>query len=64
MNYLLTPKQKYLLKFNKKHVVDIESEDNSVESADSMLSYETKDGDRQAAIKKRVMVKLLQYDRD
>ena len=41
MNYLLTPKQKYLLKFNSKHVVDSQSDNLTMESADSIFSVES-----------------------
>jgi len=64
MSYLLTPKQKYLLKFNKKHVIDSQSDNVTVESADSMFSVESAKDSREKTIRTRVMVRLLKFDRD
>ncbi len=63
MNYLLTEKQKYLLKFNDRHVIDSESDYITLESADSLFSVASEDELRDKSIRQKVMVRLLD-DRD
>ena len=59
-SYLLTEKQRYLLKFNTKHVVDSDSDLISLDSAESMFSVDSVDEDRPKSIRQKVMVKLLE----
>lgn len=60
--YLLTDRQRYLLKFNQRHVIDSDSDLISVDSAESIFSVPTDEEDRNLSIRQRVMVKLIAED--
>jgi hypothetical protein len=57
--YLLNERQKYLLRFNDRHVVDSDSDLISLDSAESIFSVPSNDEDRPRSIRQRVMVKLI-----
>ena len=61
-SYLLNERQRYLLKFNSRHVIDSDSDLISVDSAESLFSVPSNDEDRQKSIRQRVMIKLIQDD--
>jgi hypothetical protein len=49
--YLLTERQKYLLRFNQRHVIDSDSDLISLDSAESLFSVPTEDEDRNLSIR-------------
>lgn len=59
---MLTERQRYLLKFNSKHVIDSDSDLISNDSAESIFSVPDDDEDRYMSIRQRVMVKLIPED--
>lgn len=56
---LLTERQKYLLRFNQRHVIDSDSDLISNDSAESLFSVPTEEEDRDLSIRLRVMFKLI-----
>ena len=58
-SYLLNERQRYLLKFNSRHVIDSDSDLISLDSAESLFSVPSNDEDRLKSIKQRVMMKLI-----
>ena len=58
-SYLLTERQKYLLRFNYDHVIDTESDLISLDSAESLFSVPEEDSDRLETIRQRVMFRLV-----
>ena len=61
-SYLLNERQRYLLKFNSRHVIDSDSDLISLESANSVFSVPSNDEDRLRSIRQRIMSKLVQDD--
>ena len=61
-SYILNERQKYLLRFNSRHVIDTDSDLISLESAESIFSVPSNDEDRLKSIRQRVMIKLIQDD--
>ena len=59
-NYLLTERQRFLLKFNDKNVIDSDSDLISLDSAQTLFSCETDNEDRHKSIRQHVMVKILE----
>ena len=49
--YLLSDRQRYLLKFNSKHVIDSDSDLISLDSAQSLFSVPTDEEDRNLSIR-------------
>jgi hypothetical protein len=58
--YLLTERQRFLLKFNDKHVIDSDSDLISLDSAQTLFSCETDQEDKSKSIRQHVMVKILE----
>lgn len=61
-SYILNERQRYLLRFNSRHVIDTDSDLISLESAESIFSVPSNDEDRLRSIRQRVMIKLIQDD--
>lgn len=61
-SYLLNDRQRYLLRFNTRHVIDSDSDLISLASAESLFSVPSNDEDRFKSIRQRVMMKLIQDD--
>jgi hypothetical protein len=58
-SYILNERQRYLLRFNSRHVIDTDSDLISLESAESIFSVPSNDEDRLRSIRQRVMIKLI-----
>ena len=59
-SYLLTARQRFLLKFNDRHVIDSESDLVSLDEVSSLFSCESDEDNQERTRRRHIMLKLLE----